>query len=90
METKLVRKGSDKIMESGIVDDYKTQLDQMKDTCGDTIMRYDFEYWSSLDTRYIILTIEAESKTVAVKEFKKRHPHKKYRQLDPLDEKQER
>ena len=50
------------------------------------IMRYDFEYWSSLDTRYIILTIEAESKTDAVKEFKKRHPHKKYRQLDPLDD----
>ncbi len=73
-----------------IDDDYKTHLDQMRDTCGDMIMKYDFEYWSSLDTRYIILTIEAESKTAAVKEFKKRHPHKKFRQLDQLDEGQER
>jgi len=50
------------------------------------VMKLDFEYWSSLDSRYIILTIEAESKTEAIKEFKSRHPHKKYRLLDPLDD----
>ncbi len=49
-------------------------------------MKYEFEYWSSLDTRYVTITIEAESRTDAVKEFKQRHPHKKYRLLDPLDE----
>jgi len=49
-------------------------------------MKIDFEYWSSLDSRYIILEIEAESKTEAVKEFKNTHPHKKYRLLDPLDD----
>jgi hypothetical protein len=49
-------------------------------------MKYDFEYWSSLDSRYIILTVEAESKSEAVKTFKNMHPHKKHRILDPLDE----
>ena len=49
-------------------------------------MKFDFEYWSSLDSRYIILEIEAESKTDAVKVFKNMHPHKKYRLLDPLDD----
>lgn len=49
-------------------------------------MKYDFEYWSSLDGKYITLTIEAESKTAAVKDFKGMYPHKKFRQLDPLDE----
>jgi hypothetical protein len=53
---------------------------------GNTMKTFDFEYWSSLDSRYIILTIEAESKTEAIKEFKNRHPHKKYRLLDPLDD----
>ena len=54
---------------------------------GDVVaMKFDFEYWSSLDSRYIILEIEAESKTEAVKEFKNMHPHKKYRLLDPLDD----
>ena len=47
---------------------------------------YEFEYWSSLDSKYIILEIEAESEVDAVKQFKKMHPHKKYRLLDPLDE----
>ena len=50
------------------------------------VMKFDFEYWSSLDSRYINLTIEAKSKTEAVKEFKSMHPHKKYRVLDPLDD----
>ncbi|MBT3284962.1 hypothetical protein HN807_04525 [Candidatus Bathyarchaeota archaeon] len=49
-------------------------------------MKFDFEYWSSLDSRYIILTIEAGSKADAVKEFKNMHPHKKHRLLDPLDD----
>ena len=49
-------------------------------------MQYEFEYWSSLDTRYVIISIEAESETDAIKEFKQRHPHKRYRLLDPLDE----
>ena len=53
---------------------------------GITMKTFDFEYWSSVDSRYIILTIEAESKTEAIKEFKNRHPHKKYRLLDPLDD----
>ena len=48
---------------------------------------YDFEYWDSLDSRNVVLSIEAESKMEAVKEFKSRHPHKKYRLLDDqLDE----
>ncbi len=47
---------------------------------------YDFEYWDSLDSRYVILTIEADSERDALKEFKNRHPHKKYRLLDELDE----
>ncbi len=49
-------------------------------------MKFDFEYWSSLDTRYVILTIDAASKTEAVKEFKNMHPHKKHRLLDPLND----
>ena len=50
------------------------------------IMKFDFEFWSSLDARYIILSVDAESKTEAVKEFKSRHPHKKYRLLDQLND----
>ena len=53
---------------------------------GITMKTFDFEYWSSLDSRYRILAIEAESKTEAIKEFKNRHPHKKFRRLDPLDD----
>ena len=53
---------------------------------GSKVKPYEFEYWSSLDSRYIIIKIEAESKTDAMKEFEHRHPHKKYRILDPLDE----
>jgi hypothetical protein len=54
--------------------------------CGwGTVNRYDFEYWSSLDSGYVTLTIEAESEADAIKEFKARHPHKKYRLLDPQD-----
>lgn len=49
-------------------------------------MRYEFEYWSSLDTKYVTVTIEADSKTAAIKEFRQRHPHKRYRLLDPLDD----
>ena len=52
----------------------------------DIVMKFDFEYWSSLDSRYIILQIDAESKIKAVKEFKNMHPHKKYRVLNPLDD----
>lgn len=52
----------------------------------DKAMQYEFEYWSSLDSKYLIITIEAVSKTEAIKEFKKRQPHKKYRLLDPPDE----
>ena len=43
-----------------------------------------FEYWDSLDSRYVVLTIEAESRTDAIKEFKNQQPHKKYRLLDDL------
>lgn len=53
---------------------------------GISIQAFDFEYWSSLDSRYITLTIEAESRKEAVKEFRNMHPHKKFRLLDPLDE----
>ena len=49
-------------------------------------MKFEFEYWSSLDSKYIIVPIEAESETAAIKEFNKMHPHKKYRILDPLDD----
>jgi len=51
-------------------------------TEGEKVKPYEFEYWSSLDSRNIILTIEAKSETDAIKEFKHRHPHKKYRLLD--------
>lgn len=47
---------------------------------------YEIEYWSSLDSKYIILSIEAESETDAIKQFRSMHPHKKYRLLDPLDD----
>ena len=47
---------------------------------------YDFEYWSSLDSKYITISIEADSESDAIKEFKNMHPHKKYRLLDPLDD----
>jgi hypothetical protein len=46
---------------------------------------YEFEFWSSLDSRYIIFTIQAESKREAITLFKGRHPHKKYRLIDPID-----
>ena len=47
-------------------------------------MEFYFEYWDSLDRKYVVLTIEAESKADAVKEFNKQQPHKKYRILDDL------
>ena len=47
-----------------------------------TVDKYDFEYWSSLDSRYVTLTIEAYSEADATREFKARHPHKKYRLLE--------
>ena len=47
---------------------------------------YEFEYWSSLDSKHIILQIEAESEKEAIKQFRYMHPHKKYRLLDPLDD----
>jgi hypothetical protein len=53
---------------------------------GWTIKTFEFEYWSSLDSRYVVLAIEAESEADAVKEFRSRHPHKRYRLLDPLEE----
>ncbi len=52
----------------------------------DASKKYDFEYWSSLDAKYVTLTIEAESETAAIREFRSRHPHKKYRILDSLDD----
>ncbi len=53
---------------------------------GIEVKPYEFEYWSSLDSRNVIITIMAESEKDAIKEFKNRHPHKKYRLLDPLDD----
>ncbi len=47
---------------------------------------FDFEYWDSLDSRYVILSIEAETRSDAIKEFNAQHPHKKYRLLDSLDD----
>ena len=52
---------------------------------GQKVKQYEFEFWSSLDSRYNTITIKAESKKDAIKEFEKGHPHKKYRLLDPLD-----
>ena len=53
---------------------------------GKKIKSYEFEVWSSLDSRYVIVSIEADSKTEAIKLFKRSHPHKKYRLLDdPVD-----
>jgi anaerobic glycerol-3-phosphate dehydrogenase len=34
---------------------------------------------------HIIIIIEAKSEIDAIKEFKHRHPYKKFRLLDPLD-----
>ena len=48
--------------------------------------KFEIEYWSSLDNKYIILEIEADSEAAAVKLFKAMHPHKKYRVLAPLDD----
>ena len=45
---------------------------------------YEFEIWSSLDSKYVIIKIDAPSKTVAVKLFKRLHPHKKYRLIDQV------
>ena len=47
---------------------------------------FEFEYWDSLDSRYVTLPIEAETREDAIKEFHSQHPHKKYRILDPLDD----
>ena len=47
---------------------------------------YEFEYWSSLDSKYIILQIEAESEKEAIKQFKNMHPHKKFRLLESIDD----
>ena len=49
-------------------------------------LKFEIEYWSSLDTKYVILEIEAESESDAVNQFKNMHPHKKFRVLDPLDD----
>ena len=49
-------------------------------------MKFEFEYWSSLDSKYIIVTIEAESEKDAKTKFHQMHPHKKYRMLDPIDD----
>ena len=50
------------------------------------VMKFEFEYWSSLDSKYMIVPIEAETEADAKKMFNKMHPHKKYRLLDPLDD----
>lgn len=50
------------------------------------VKSFDFEYWDSFESRYVIISIKAESEKDAVTEFKNRHPHKKYRLLDDLDE----
>ncbi|GAG63903.1 unnamed protein product [marine sediment metagenome] len=47
--------------------------------------KHEFEYLDSLKSEYVTLTIEAESKKDAIKEFEQRHPHKKYRLLDSID-----
>ena len=47
---------------------------------------FDFEYWDSLDSKNVIITIKAETEVDAIKEFRSMHPHKKYRVLDPLDD----
>jgi len=47
---------------------------------------FEFEYWDSLDSRYVILSIKAENRDDAIKEFHSQHPHKKYRILDSLDD----
>ena len=47
---------------------------------------FEIEYWSSLDSKYILLQIEAESVKEAIQKFKQMHPHKKYRLLDPLND----
>jgi len=50
-------------------------------------LEFYFEYWDNLDQKYVVLTIEADSKSDAVKEFYNQQPHKKYRLLDdPFDE----
>ena len=50
------------------------------------MQQYEFEYWSSLDSKYLIIIIDAELKIDAIKEFKKRHSHKKFRLIEPLDD----
>jgi hypothetical protein len=47
---------------------------------------FEIEYWSSLDSKYIILQIEAESEKEAIQQFKQMHPHKKHRLLEPIDD----
>ena len=53
---------------------------------GGLVKSFEFEYWDSLDSHYVVLAIEAETREDAIKEFHSQHPHKKYRLLDPLDE----
>ena len=48
------------------------------------IKSYEFEVCSSLNSRYIIVRIEADSKKEATKLFRRKHPHKKYRLLEDL------
>ena len=50
------------------------------------MQQYEFEYWSSLDSKNVIITIMAESEREAIKQFQNMHPHKKYRLLEPLDD----
>ena len=50
------------------------------------LRQYDFEYWSSLDSKNVIISIMAESERDAIKQFQSMHPHKKYRLLEPLDD----
>jgi hypothetical protein len=69
---------------TGLYKFLKTPIANMDE--GIEVKPYEFEYWSSLDQRNVIITIMAESEKDAIKEFKNRHPHKKYRLLDPLDD----
>ena len=50
------------------------------------LKQFDFEYWSSLDSKNVIISIMAESEREAIKKFQSMHPHKKYRLLEPLDD----
>lgn len=45
---------------------------------------YEFEFWSSPDSQYLFVRIDADSRIEAIKQFKRKHPHKKFRLLDDV------